>query len=178
MKIGIDFDGTIAFTNLLRVEWIKANTGIDVQPLDTLNNKALLGEKRFLEMMNEVHNRENTLKTPEVPHAIASIKKLSKTAELHLVTARKFDDNFNYALDWLKEKGVYDLFSGFHSSSSKETICNELGIQVLIDDNERYFSYETELKRILLKHACTDEIKTQKETILARSWEDVLKNLA
>jgi phosphoglycolate phosphatase-like HAD superfamily hydrolase len=193
MKIGIDFDGTIADTNALKAKWLREQKGIIIAPwlLDRTNcieelEKIMLtsqAKDTYEELSKVVYNRENTLLLTPIAGALEAIARLSSNNELFMITARstKLIDS----LDWLKEKNALKYFKAWYSSNlidkylerklSKQEICEVYGMNILIDDDQRHLNKINimSLNRILLKNGL--ENSGYKDGIyVAKNWDDVL----
>lgn len=183
MKYGVDYDGTIADTNSIKVAWIKKNLGIDVVPWKTDKTSCvpIIGAENY-ERMEIVYERELTLKAGEIPGAIRSLLTLARRGEIYLVTARPVR-RLAFAKEWLLSRGVLDLFRGIKTSvgangekRTKEQICRELGLDVLIDDDERHLrdNQMPGLRRILIKSGSPEKVELPNGMGYARSWDEVV----
>jgi hypothetical protein len=185
MIVAIDYDGTIADTNMEKVRWIKSNLGIDIQSwqCDRTNCVPLIGKENYKNLGNYVYERESTLEAVEVPGALEAIRSMAGTAstvgiaELHLVTARP-PRRVEFAREWLKMHEVLDCFTSVTSSAdtTKADVCRTLGAGVLIDDDARHV-HATDgvpLVRVLLQHGREDRPECAPGVVLARSWPDVV----
>jgi len=173
MKFGIDFDGTIANTPLMKQKWIKENLNRDLPTW--MNWKALkeeLGQENHTKMNAFVHG-ENTSNTPPIPGAIEALKQLKELGELHLITAR-WTPTYPFVIAWLKKHGIHDWFSGFHNIVKKSEVCNELGISIFIDDELDYFS-DVKSRKLLIKNGCTEKIETPEDVELVTDWQQVMQ---
>ncbi len=110
MRIGVDFDETIADVTAMRIWYLKTNHGLDVtssQLFDrsVLDLKKILSDPDFERYANFYPN-EGTLLAPEVANASNVIRKL--VAEGHkivVITGRK-GSQFKYAGDFLKQRKI------------------------------------------------------------------------
>ncbi len=186
MKFGIDYDGTIADTSSMKVIWIKENLGKDVPPWKTDRTSCvpLIGLENYEKMSDAVYESDLTMRAPEIPGAIKAIKKLAKKGELYIITAR-LAHRVKYAQEWLASKGILELFSGFRTSDkvngikkTKQELCLELGLDILIDDDQRHLVEIKlpKLRKILIKHGSSEEIRLP-DIEYVKSWNDVLKLL-
>ena len=98
MKLGIDYDGTIVDTGVIKSQWIKSNLGIEVPYYQTDRSTCIkfIGEENY-RSMKEVYERDLTLKALPVRNSLDSIKNLSENHELYLVTKRPLQTRLEYA---------------------------------------------------------------------------------
>ncbi|MBW2995185.1 hypothetical protein KY312_02445, partial [Candidatus Woesearchaeota archaeon] len=92
MKIGLDYDGTIAGSDVLKSNHIKEALGIDIPPWKTDRTTCIpeLAKHIPLEQAKEfyenfrytVYTGERAKNAPEVPGALNAIKELAKKHEL------------------------------------------------------------------------------------------------
>lgn len=141
MGFGLDFDGTIAQTDLIKSRWIKANFGIDTPRGLTSRTycQSLLGEYEYRRMVNETSELDATLAIPPSPGAKEVIPRLSELGPIYLVTARTLQQMRNAAV-WLENNKLKRYFSGFISSigEDKQSICAENNLEWLVDDDPRH----------------------------------------
>ncbi len=187
--IGIDYDGTIADTNALKVAWIKENLGLEVPPWRTDRTLCvpIIGLEAYERMSRIVYSPEFSARAKEVPGAAQAIKALARHWRIYVVTARD-NAQVDSSRAWLQEKGLLPYISGFLSSAerapdgtrlSKAALCARYGLRVLIDDDERHLRdvLVPGLQRILLKSGCDEELEVAPGIELARSWPQAVEIL-
>ncbi len=183
MIVAIDYDGTIADTNRQKVQWIRANLGIEVEPWECNRTDCvpLIGIEAYERMGRDIYERKCSLDAPEVPGALQAIRGLARTAELHIVTARP-PRIMNYSREWLQEKDVIGCLAGIVSSegAAKSDICAALGARVLIDDDIRHLrDVEVEgLVRVYLQEGRESAPGCGPDVVFCRSWAEVLHFIA
>ncbi len=131
MRIGLDFDDTIADALGLKRSWISQKFSIPLdQPIDTKDPK-------YKESKNEMYrDREFTLEylKPRVG-SLEAISQLVRSHDLSIVTSRS-GDVLGIARDWLNINGVENLeVNGVGYGNSKLDACRELDI--FVDDELR-----------------------------------------
>jgi hypothetical protein len=141
LKIAIDFDGTLADANAIKAQWIKQNLGIDVPPWKCSRTSCvpIIGSANY-ELMGEfVYGDEATSKMQPNPGAVQAIEALSSGASLYIVTNRRAS-NVPFAQRWLDAQRIAKFFHAVLSSEaqSKAAICQEHGINILLDDDIRH----------------------------------------
>ena len=141
MRIGIDYDGTIADTNAVKSQWIQANLGQTIPPekCDRTQCVPLIGKQNYERLAAVVYEREWSLRVSPVCGVVAALNKLSKAHQLVLVTAR-LKHRVEFASQWLMKQGLRGLFDEILSSdgTDKATICRDTGIDILLDDDRRH----------------------------------------
>lgn len=184
MKYGIDYDGTIADRDIMKVRWIKKNLDKDIPQYKTnrLDCISLIGFENYQKMCDKLDGKKLTSQFPEVPGAIQAIKQISKIGEIYLVTSRSLC-SIEFSKRWLYKKSVLDCFSGFYTTKgiesvekSKEQICVDFGLDVLIDNDERHLvgMELPNLRRILITNNIYQIHKIHGiECVI--DWEELLK---
>jgi uncharacterized HAD superfamily protein len=141
MRIGLDFDGTIADITWAKVRYAREAFGVDLAPEQTARPSAepVLGRERYDDLVRVVHGSDLSLEMPPMPGALEVIDRLTVDHELIVVTAR-LDDEALLARQWLQahEVPVSDLV---HTArGSKADACRALDIRVHLDDLPRVFA--------------------------------------
>ncbi len=184
MNIAIDFDGVIAYTNLIKKEYAKEHFNIDIPAYlcDKTSFSGIYDPKKYSQMISNLYTKEVTAKTPPVPGAINGIKKLSGKYNLALITNRTID-RMKWAADWLQNYEILDCFSSIHSSNNtlKLELCKKNNYMVLIDDDTRHFSSNPDnITKCLFKYRgylfYSDH--NNEPYIICRSWKEILETVA
>ena len=178
---GVDYDGTIANTNVIKARWIWEQLQVELAPwqCDRTSCVALIGEQNYKRMCDAVYERELSERAPPVQGALDALKALSKLGKVYVVTAR-VPHRVTFAREWLVQHCVADCVSDYLSSSGtdKQTICGSHGVGVLIDDDERHLtSISGRVKRILLKPGLVGHLFVPDSVTLCRSWDEVLSSV-
>lgn len=185
--IGIDYDGTIADTSRVKAHWILQHLGVEVPPgkTDRTNCVPIIGLEHYERMSGFVYGRKGSLKAGAVPGSIDAVKELARHSLIFVITAR-LSRQIRWCKEWLREKGLDSFIHAYFSAAgssvggrklTKAQLCDDYGIHVLIDDDERHLR-GTELpnvKRILLKCGYSEPLDIPEGIELARSWEEVLR---
>ncbi len=178
MVIAIDYDGTLADTNALKVRWIRERLGLEIAPwLCSRTECVPLIGRAYEEMGEEVYGRESTLAASPVPGAPEAIRTLALQAELHVVTARPLR-RLAFAREWLERQGLLTCFRGLHSTAdtSKAAVCTLLGAGALIDDDVRHLQgvHLPGLRRILLQNGRREAPALEEDIRFCAGWPEVL----
>ena len=193
MNIGIDYDGTIADTNLEKSKLLKKKYGIEVPSWKCDKTECIFELKKhfspeeakriyksFHKILFTGEYAENAV---EIPNAKKSIIELSKKHNIYIITAR-----YNYMMEdakkWLDKKGLSRYIQGIYSTKiedpnfgrilSKKEICEQYKIDIIIDDDERHLKNNIgNVKKILFKNK-SPETYNKKGTFVAKNWQEVI----
>ena len=178
MRIGLDFDGTIADTNSIKSEWIKNNLGSEVPPYlcDRTSAVPIIGQENYERMRREVYSEIETSQLVPVEGLDLALQEMSVHSECFLVTAR---GNLKLIRDWLNSRGL----SGRIQMSDQPTnhlekveVCVNLGINLLIDDDSRHLPSPTDnlIHGVLFKPGSPSSY-TVEDLLICRSWKAVAR---
>lgn len=183
--IGVDYDGVIGDTGRMKVDWIRERTGLVVMPWQTDRTTCveLIGLEAYEEMGHAVYERELTLAAPPVRGSIEALTQLCRHREVFVITARSHRWAV-HAEEWLWNQNLTHRLAGVRcikladgTARTKADLCRELGVQAMIDDDERHLR-DIEipaLTRILFKDGCQDRpAGLQQDILYAASWTEVL----
>ena len=179
IRIAVDYDGTIADTNLVKSEWLKRNIDIDIPPwrCDRTLCAAIIGEEKYNEMAGYVYGQELSLSALEVDGAKEGIKKLKELGSVFVLTARDVEA-LQWAKIWLEENGVSNNVEQVITSlgQPKLKLCQQYGINILIDDDQRHICEEEAggILRILLKNGMDGTLDIPEYITICKNWGEVL----
>ncbi|PIN93073.1 hypothetical protein COU54_04520 [Candidatus Pacearchaeota archaeon CG10_big_fil_rev_8_21_14_0_10_31_24] len=149
MKIAIDFDDVIVntvdtFLNFHNQKYELSRTREDINSTD-LRSFWGCTKNEAISLMKEFHDSSSTFENAEpINGAIEFLKEISKDNEIVIITGRpsQFKEKTLYWLNkYLSDVNVKLFFSGdYHHSQgkTKAEICEELGINVIIEDDINY----------------------------------------
>lgn len=179
MIIGIDFDGTVADTNVEKSTWIKRELGLEVKPYlcDRTCCVKAIEEKEYERMSTEVFSEEATSRVLPVSGALQAIEDLRQSNQVVIVTARA-GSKLKAAAEWLDR---YEQTRGlkYHGTTtdqaSKAEVCVREGAQVLVDDDERHVAPAPSfgIQGILFKNSAPISLE-RKGLKICRSWNEIL----
>jgi 5'(3')-deoxyribonucleotidase len=182
MIVAIDYDGTIADTNLEKVKWVKAHLGQDLSrwQCSRTNCVPLIGLTDYERMIAVVYERDSTLQAQSLPGALDAVRTLAAHDQVYIVTARP-PRRIEFAREWLSMHGLLPYIAGIESSvgSSKAAICARLGAQALIEDDERHLRRAggAGLRRVLLHYGRPDDAESRPGIDFCTTWSQVLSLL-
>jgi|ERR1043166_915274 hypothetical protein len=142
LRIGIDFDGTIADTNALKSEWITANLGkrIPSYLCDRTSAVPLIGQEDYDRMRRHVYSAEEADRLMPIDGVMTAMGEMTVYSELFLVTARRKLDIVRH---WLEKWGLLQYIQVTDPPANHLTklgLCSQLGITLLIDDDARHLA--------------------------------------
>lgn len=134
MRIGLDFDGTIADTTTAKIRFARETFGVELSALETWGQvgRERIGDERFMEMVRAAHE-ELTLAAPPMPGATEAIARLARDHELYVVTARN-DVEVPWAERWVAAHAPAIREIVHTSRAPKLDACRALGVELLLDD--------------------------------------------
>jgi hypothetical protein len=139
--IAIDFDGTIADINRMKVAWVRRHLGIEmtVGQADATSCIPLIGRDEYTRMGDEVFSHGGTMATDPTPGALDALGRLAAKHRLVMLSARG-GDRLPSAEAWLDQHDVRGLFAEARSSqgATKAAVVEAAGAQALLDDDTRH----------------------------------------
>ena len=82
--------------------------------------------------------REEIMKDEPLPNAVETLKEFSKEWDIHILSARGFDDSFNITKDWLDKHGFpYTTIGIVREAKDKISILRSVEVDLFIDDLSR-----------------------------------------
>jgi 5'(3')-deoxyribonucleotidase len=136
LRIGLDFDGTIADITWAKLRYARETFGVEMAPEATWGTagREVLGEERYAQLVEAVHGTSFSVEMPPMPGAVETMRRLREHHELYIVTAR-LDHEAELAHEWLERHGV-QVDGFFHTCrTSKASHCLDLGLSVHLDDS-------------------------------------------
>ena len=182
IRWGVDFDGVLADTSLLKKEWIRVNLDLEVEAwcCDRTSCVPLIGEERYEEMSENVFERESSLRAPAVPGAIEALRQLAASGQVYIITTRP-PPRLEHALEWLALQGGSDLVTEFLSSAGtrKAELCLEHGLSAHIDDDDRHLRplIGTGTRPLLFRPGLPQSELSPGGIPCFSTWEDVVAEL-
>ena len=186
MKIGVDLDDTlgqsmkafVAFSN----DRYKTSLKIEDMKVYDLEKIINLSKEGTIDRLNEFHATPYGKNIEPFESALETLEQLKKNNELFIVTSRG-NDMREITEKWIERNfpNIFDKiyftneFVYSNTKMTKKTVCNNFGIDILIEDN---FEYATECmasnRKILLFDRPwnqTDELP--KGIVRVHSWKEI-----
>ena len=188
MKIGIDLDDTLgqsmkafaAFSN----DRYKTNLKIEDMKVYDLEKIINLSKEGTIKRLNEFHDTFYGKKIEPFDGAVETLKKLKKNNELYIVTSRG-NDMRGITEKWVGKNfpnifiGIYftNEFVYSNAKMTKKTVCNNFGIDILIEDNLGYAAgcMAPNRKILLFDRPWNQTNKLPKGIVRVHSWKEIYK---
>ncbi|MDO9444833.1 MAG: hypothetical protein Q7K37_05905 [Dehalococcoidia bacterium] len=140
MRIGLDFDDTLADFSALLVELVAARFGFDLRAMHAEGKpgRPLAGAERWDAMILEMLETDLTLAMPPKPDAVEIAQRLAERHELVVLTSR-YDREMPFLHAWLDQHGIRTTDVLWTNRESKAPPARQHGLGVLFDDTARNF---------------------------------------
>lgn len=185
MKIGVDLDDVLSQSTpaLIKFHNEKYGTNFDIKNLKVFKLMTILGnDKKHAEQKLHEFHTSSYGKTLPIPGVKKILEKLKKNNELYVITARG-DDIKKVTLKWVN-KNFPNIFSGIYltnefvnskTKTNKKTVCNDLKIDIFVEDNLDYATECVSPKRkvYLLDYPWNQAKKLTKGITRVSSWEKI-----
>ncbi len=182
MRVGIDFDGTIADTNRAKSDWIRRELDMIVPPYlcDRTSAVPIIGETQYALMSRLMYSEEGTLALEPVAGFCEAFTRIVAKHRVFVITARH-GDRLGYAERWLALHHLnyrIQLRGVSARQTTKINVCKSAGIQILIDDDSRHLPDGSErgIDGILFKPGAPTSYKCDGATV-CRSWSEIARLL-
>lgn len=187
MRIGIDIDEVLASHMEKLNEFYHKKTGKKYKEKDyhTYNWWEVwnITKDQAIKIDNEFKKSNFFKEILPVEGSIHSLKLLNQNNEVFIITSRP-NETKEITLDWFFEHfnlKIPLIHSGdfWGSSKSKSEICQELGINVMIEDNPNYAldCAEKGIRVFLLDKPWNSAYPEHEKIIKVKNWEEVLEKL-
>ncbi len=180
MIIGIDFDDTLSNRRTVKKKLIEDSLGVKISyaEVDGRNAVGIIGKTYFSQIMDFLEKtREGIFAAEPFPYSLEILKRLSSEGYgMHLISASS-EEKIGWIKEWLSTYKILPYFEGFWMSNnsgietSKEKICREKNIGLLVDNERRHFTFSNPtLNRILFSPVEQISLPGLK---IARNWKDI-----
>ena len=175
MRIAIDFDDTIfdRYSPLKRD--IEIKTGRKIPEVADLQSVGL-SKEAYRELVSIYENSRESIFNGHLVDGVgeAAIYLGERGHELAIVSC-SYEERVGWIKEFLEKEGIGGYFSGFFGAIdvSKEEVCEEKALEVLVDNEPRHFTFQNpSLKRILF----SPRIRVVGDKFeVAQSWKEVVK---
>lgn len=190
MKIGVDLDDVLSQSTPALIKFHNDNYGTDfkIENLKTYKLLTILGsnKERAQKKLSEFHTSSYGREAKPITDARKILQKLKKGNDFYVITART-DDLEVETRRWIKDN-YPNIFSEIYltneflkknPSVTKKTVCDNLGIDVFIEDN---LDYAIECigpgrKIFLLDYPWNQTDKLPKEITRVYSWNEIYNQI-
>ncbi|MDA0270793.1 MAG: hypothetical protein DWG83_00620 [Chloroflexi bacterium] len=140
MRIGLDFDDTIADFSALLVVQVEQRFGLDLRALHAEGKpgRPIAGAEVWDAMILEMLETDLTLAMPPKPEALEVSRRLAERHELVVLTSR-YDREMPYLHAWLERYALPVSSVLWTNRGSKAPPATEHSLAVLFDDTARNF---------------------------------------
>jgi uncharacterized HAD superfamily protein len=140
MKIGLDFDDTLADFSEMLVRLTRERFGVDLLELHRQGKpgKPEVGPERWDEMLKEMLETDLTVEMAPKHEAVETAQRLAGRHELVILTAR-YEREMPSALRWLERHEIPVAHVIWTDRGLKSGPAREHGLTVLFDDTAKNF---------------------------------------
>lgn len=133
-------------------------------------------DKIYYEMGKHIFTEKTLLETEMIEGAFKTKKKLSKTYDIYIITART-EPLILHVKKWLKKNHLENDITKILSSSweEKQNICLDYNINFLCDDDKRHLKKHSIQNRILFNPFNTSVYYNSIEQV--KSWVEIEEKL-
>ena len=189
MKIGIDLDDvTVNFVELM-VEYYNKKNKTNLKKHDHKTYQLWevwnCTREESIIIVDEFQNSEVYETIQPIENSIESINTLSKTNEIYFITSRKKE--FQQQTEkWIKKyfptTHVKIIHTGdFHkpNGNTKAEVCQQLKIDFMIEDNEKYAQEIADkgINLLLFDQPWNQKLKDTKKIRRVKNWKQILEIL-
>lgn len=136
MRIGLDFDGTIADASGAKMRYARERWGVTLDRAQTMRPGAipLIGRERYETMIADIFGTPLTLEMEPMPGAVDVLQRLADAHDLFVVTAR-LDHETGFATTWLQRRGIAIRELRNSARGRKAAPCIALRLDVMLEDS-------------------------------------------
>ena len=119
------------------------------------------------EIHQNAFTREEIMKDLPLPHSVETLKEFSKEYEIHILSARGFEDSYQITKDWLDKYGYpYDSINIVKYSKEKVDILKHVDVDLFIDDLSKGQEYGESYE--VLYTDVIEDLKNEEEKLKKR----------
>jgi len=145
LRIGIDFDGVIAYGSALKRAYIKEKFGFHCPNPSKFHSG--LTKDQYTQMIAELYDTPKYLETPEISDAKKYLKKLKEQGHKIFIVTLRTDSEIRYTKKWLEQHNISEFEKIVNTNNTpKSEACKNLDLDLFIDD---YPTILEELKGIV-----------------------------
>ncbi len=136
MRIGLDFDGTIADASGAKMRYASERYGVALTRAQTMRPGAvpLIGRERYDTMIANVFGTSITMEMEPMPGAVEALRRLARAHDLFVVTAR-LDHEVPLATRWLDRHAIPIRELRNTGRGRKAEPCVALRLDVMLEDS-------------------------------------------
>ena len=178
MRIAIDIDSTLHHYWDLLEEVARRRFGVAIPyaeqvvwEIDRLKPEQLHAAVR------ETHSEPQILGSEPYPGAVATVKSWHEAGHFIHITSHRAVEAHGATAQWLERIGL--PYDELYCSSDKVTRCEEIGIDLLIDDSPENLrrAIDAGITAATLLHPWNRELCETEDVICGKDWAELARNL-
>ena len=178
MRIAIDIDSTLHHYWDLLEEVAQRRFGVAIPyaeqvvwEIDRLKPEQLHAAVR------ETHSEPQILGSEPYPGAVATVKSWHEAGHFIHITSHRAVEAHGATAQWLERIGL--PYDELYCSSDKVTRCEEIGIDLLIDDSPETLqrAIDAGITVATLEHPWNRELCETEDVICGKDWAELARNL-
>jgi len=178
MRIAIDIDSTLHHYWDLLEEVARRRFGVAIPyaeqvvwEIDRLKPEQLHAAVR------ETHSEPQILGSEPYPGAVATVKSWHEAGHFIHITSHRAVEAHGATAQWLERIGL--PYDELYCSSDKVTRCEEIGIDLLIDDSPETLqrAIDAGITVATLEHPWNRELCETEDVICGKDWAELARNL-
>jgi uncharacterized protein len=179
MRIAIDIDSTLHHYWPLLSAAAKRRFGVEL-PYDRQFTWSItrLREEQLRVCVQDTHSDEAIAKAEPYPHAVDTVNGWHDAGHFIHVTSHRAEHCHPATARWLDRIGL--AYDDLYCSYDKVGRCQEIGIDVLIDDSPVNIAkaLEAGIVAATLRHPWNEDVCAEEDVICGRDWPELARLLA
>ncbi len=135
LRIGVDFDGTIADSSPQKIAFAIEMFRMELRPEDCGRPQgvAVLGADRYDTMIRSIYGTDLTLQMEPMAGAVEVLKRMCHKHEVTVLTAR-YDNELTFVRQWLALWNLDNIPAVNVNERSKVEMAQKLRLDIFLDD--------------------------------------------
>ena len=178
MRIGLDIDSTLHHYWDRLSDSARRRFGIDLPYEEQFDwGITRLKPQQLQVCIEDTHSKEAILAGEPYPDAVETINAWSAAGHYIHVTSHRAEGCHDATREWLEHIGL--RFDDLHCSYDKVSRCQELGIELLVDDSPVNIvkALEVGMLAATIRHPWNDEVCDTEDVISADTWRELAERL-
>ena len=178
MRIGLDIDSTLHHYWDRLSDSARRRFGIDLPYEEQFDwGITRLKPQQLQVCIEDTHSPEAILAGEPYPGAVETINAWSAAGHYIHVTSHRAEGCHDATREWLERIGL--RFDDLHCSYDKVSRCQELGIELLVDDSPVNIvrAIEVGMLAATIRHPWNDEVCDTEDVISADTWPELAERL-
>lgn len=178
MRIAIDIDSTLHHYWDVLSEVSRRRFGIELPYEEQFTwGITRLRPEQLAVCIRESHSDERILAGTPYPGAVETVRGWHEQGHFVHVCSQRDGDRLAATEAWLRSIGL--PFDELHCSQAKVARCEELGIEVIVDDSPLVLAEALAcgMRTATIAHPWNREICDEEDVICARDWQELAQSL-